>query len=122
MVNLSKSQWAYVAGAGAVVSALVTYWTTIIAYANSDGPPMAGIERVENLSKNLIQTVKDTTGNIRAEIIGERLFTYRRNQCDAITAKDNSLVITIGEQIRDMRSTYMKLTGLPYDLRPCDEY
>lgn len=122
MLGLSPMQWAYITGAGAILGTLATYHEPIIDFANSDGPPLAGVERVENLSKAMIQSVRDTTGEIRAEIIGERLFTYRKNQCDALAAKDNNLAFTVAEQIRQMRVIYMQLTGLPYELRPCDEY
>lgn len=122
MLGLSNLQLAYMSGAGAILSGLVAYHEPILAMANSDTPPLAGVERVENLSKFMVQSVKDSTSEVRAEIIGERLFMYRRNQCDALSDKEKVLALTIGEQIREMQSTYMSLTGLPYDLRPCTEY
>lgn len=122
MIGLSKLQWAYLAGGGAVVSALVGYHEPILAYANSDAPPFASVERVESISKAMVQSVRDATSEVRADIIEERLFTYRRNQCDALLERNLILADTIGEQMRKMRLDYMQITGLPYDLRPCGQY
>lgn len=77
------------------------------------------IARVQAKSEEI---VKQSTDEIKAELITGRIYQYRNTQCRAIRENNQFAAQALNVQIEEARSSYYRLTNQVYDLRPCIEF
>lgn len=66
--------------------------------------------------------VKKSTDDIKAQMVVDQLFNNRASQCAAIHSNNMALAETIGKQIEQGRQEYYAITGMIWEIRPCQEF